>query len=180
MNGKPDGILVGPGPIDPVSPMRRDEDVVTSLESAREWLVVETQGRFSLDQKDPFTLRLVVPESRRTGVAVRDDTFDLQAWSGQQWRALLFRSVRRWQVGEQIVQQVCSGCRHRSRPTGRPSYNARQHRRKQGAWPRWTCASPHTDGDWRKVLGSRYPWTFSDPLSCPPGAIPIFPQRKLQ
>src|SRR3954452_20579270 len=64
-DGEPNRRVVRVGPLDTVSPMRRDLDPIPGAETARFGLVLEAQPRRAAQQQYPFGLVLVVPESGR-------------------------------------------------------------------------------------------------------------------
>src|SRR5437660_11278816 len=81
MHGQPNRRLVGRRPFDSVPPVRRDGDEIAGLHVHE--AVVETEPRGALQNEHPFGLILVVPESTRRGVAVRDDPFNADVGGGE-------------------------------------------------------------------------------------------------
>jgi hypothetical protein len=59
-----------------VAAVSRNIDVVAGSEPERFGSILELQDSGSLEEQDPLGVVLIVPEGRRRGVAVGDDTFD--------------------------------------------------------------------------------------------------------
>ena len=79
------------GPVDAMTPVRRDVEPVAATQHARIRLVGEPQLGGAGEHQHPFAFRLVVPEPRRARLAQGDDPFDPQTGSGQQGVGLFGR-----------------------------------------------------------------------------------------
>lgn len=90
-------------PIDPVFPACGDVQVIACLQVSGLCLIGKAQQGFALDQQNPFSIGLLVPEPRRAGLASRHDPLHDQPGSREQGGERFVSAVLGWKIGEQIV-----------------------------------------------------------------------------
>jgi hypothetical protein len=101
-------------PLDPVSAMWRDVDKISDLERAQCIFAFESQCSCTLQQDEPLAFGLVVPEARRACLTTRDDSFNSESRSRQQFNEL-FCYGSAGQLVEEIAQR-CHGPAILTRP----------------------------------------------------------------
>src|SRR5690349_24921357 len=100
-DGRPNRRLSWVGPLDTVSPMRRDLDPVAGAEKTRLGFVLEAQPPRAGQQQHPFDLLLVVPEARRARLDEGGTELDAQTRAGEQ-RLDYFRCAGIRQIAQEV------------------------------------------------------------------------------
>ncbi|MNP38490.1 hypothetical protein D3C76_1320030 [compost metagenome] len=84
--------------------MSGDIQIIPNAQHPHLGLMLQAQSGAATEHDQPLPLSLVVPESRRAGLATGNDAFDAQARTGQQRVELLGgMHVRQGQGSKQIV-----------------------------------------------------------------------------
>lgn len=81
MDGEPHGGRVRIGPFDAMPHMRGDQQGIAGAEVAGMFFTFQAELRGTLQDEDPLRLGLVVPETDRRRLSVRDDPFDADTGS---------------------------------------------------------------------------------------------------
>jgi hypothetical protein len=100
MHGQPDRRLLGRRPFDSVASMSRDIQEITGAKLNGP--IVEPDSRCSLNDENPFIMRLVVPKASRRSVTVRNDSFNAKTAGGQKRLELFVRKI-----GLDIGEEIC-------------------------------------------------------------------------
>lgn len=102
MEREPHRRLSGIGPLDAVTPVRRDEHVIPRAQDARRRLVLEPEPGAPAEHGHPLVTFLVVPLARRRRVSGRDDPLEPERRRLHQ-RIEPFLGQRGGQAGEEVV-----------------------------------------------------------------------------
>ena len=84
MERKPNRLLSGLGPLDPVAPVSRNVKMIAGSENVWIFVTLKKQGCASRQERYPFILVLVIPLSRRRCLACGDDALKIQRFRLQQ------------------------------------------------------------------------------------------------
>lgn len=118
MHGEPDRRPVGPG--NAMAAMRGDQQVIPWSQAAEGILALHFKFRRALQHDDPFVLRLIVAEARRTRLTVRNDALDPDSLSRQE-RIEPLAIARRCGIPEEVLCHGQAALARSERRSGIPT-----------------------------------------------------------